>query len=233
MLILAIDASGQTAGAALVTEEKVIAELTLNCGYTHSQTLMPIVDYVLTLSGVNKRGIDYIACTSGPGSFTGLRIGAACAKGLAAGLGKKMVNVSALDVLAYNVCKTQGITASVMDARRGEVYAAVYSWRRSAMTRETDYLADKIERIAAITREFGGDVTFVGDGAVVHRDYLQKEGFGTAPIGHLLQRPSSLGALALAKVTSGDSAGITDPRGFKLFYIRKPQAEREREQKNV
>ena len=230
MLILAIDASGTTAGAALLTEDKVLAEITLNCGYTHSQTIMPLVDHIVKLAGINLTDIDYIACTSGPGSFTGLRIGASCAKGLAMGLGKKMVNVSALDILAYNVFKTGGFTAPIMDARRGEVYAAVYRWEGMKLLRVTEYLADKIEHIAGVALSLGEDVTFLGDGVIPHRDYLLDKGFRVAPLGHTLQRPASLGALALIKAQAGE---VVDARDFELFYIRKPQAEREWEQKNA
>jgi len=234
MLILALDASGHTAGAALVTEEKVIAELTLNCGYTHSRTLMKLADDIVQLSDIELCDIDYVACTSGPGSFTGLRIGAACAKGLAMGLGKKMVNVSALDVLAYNVVKTSGYIASIMDARRGEVYAAVYEWAEgNTLTRVSDYIADKIEVVAGIAKEKYGDVTFAGDGTVPHREFLLHEGFNIAPLGHILQRPSGLGALAVKRVLAGDAESVINARDFKLFYIRKPQAEREMERKNV
>jgi tRNA threonylcarbamoyladenosine biosynthesis protein TsaB len=220
MLILAVDSSGKTAGVALVSEEKVIAETSLNCGYTHSQTLMPLVDHVVRMSGITLSDIDYIACASGPGSFTGLRIGAGCAKGLAAGLCKKMVNVSVLDALAYNVYRDEGLVVPIMDARRGEVYAAIYN----GYSRVSDYIADKIETVIDMVKKTGNKAVFLGDGVPVHRELLLKEGMEITPVGNNLQRAASVGILAFNKIQAGE---ICNPGDFKIFYIRKPQAERE------
>jgi len=228
-LILAIDASGQTAGAALVTAEKVVAEISLNCGYTHSKTLMPLIDHIVRISGTSLSDIDYIACASGPGSFTGLRIGAGCAKGLARGLGKKMVNVPALDALAYNVYERDGYITPIMDARRGEVYAAVYKWKNE-LTRVTEYMAEKIEVVIERVNQLGSTAVFLGDGVFPHRELLVENGMSLAPLGSSLQRASSVGALALKMAEAGE---VVSPRDFKIFYIRKPQAERESEAKNA
>jgi tRNA threonylcarbamoyladenosine biosynthesis protein TsaB len=222
MLILAIDSSGTTAGVALVSDGGVIAESSLNCGYTHSRTLMPLVAHIIDISGTALSAVDYIACASGPGSFTGLRIGAGCAKGLAAGLGKKIVNVSALDALAYNVISFEGLIVPLMDARRGEVYASVY--RGSA--RIADYMAIKIETVINLVKEIGGPAVFLGDGALVHKELLSECGMNTVPAGNALQRAASVGLLAKEKIKEGN---VCEPRDFKLFYIRKPQAERELE----
>ena len=242
MLILAIDSSGQTAGAALVTDEaggKVLAEFSLNCGYTHSQRLMPLIDGLLGLSGADKGDIDFVACSSGPGSFTGLRIGAGCAKGFAAGLGKKIVNVPTLDALAYNVLTPEKYAVPVMDARRGQVYGAVYTWEnnKAGLLRLTDYLAESVEGIADIAGEISAksgqktkSITFLGDGASVHKEFLEARGFIIAPANNSLQRAGSVGLLALKKAETGE---VLNPRDFKLFYVRKPQAEREAEAPNV
>jgi tRNA threonylcarbamoyladenosine biosynthesis protein TsaB len=231
MLILALDASGQTAGAALVTEEKVLAEFTINNGYTHSQTLMPLAERVFVMSGIRPQAVDLLAVTSGPGSFTGLRIGAATAMGLGTGLGKDLVEIPTLDALAYNVFKTEGLfrgfVAAIMDARRGEVYASVYSYKNGALTRETEYMADSVENVITAARTLGDDVTFLGDGVFPHRERLLEAGFAIAPSPHLLQRPSCVGALALTGAYKTAS-----PDAFKLRYLRKPQAEREYEARN-
>ena len=226
MLVLAIDSSGKTASVTLCSEDCVIAETSLNCGYTHSQTLMPLIDHIIQISNTKLTDIDYIACASGPGSFTGLRIGAGNAKGLAMGLSKKMVNVSALDALAYNVYKEHELIVPIMDARRGEVYAAVYR----GLNRVTDYIADKIEAVIDIVKDINGSAVFLGDGVPVHHKLLLDNGMNIAPIGNNLQRAASVGMLAINKINSGE---VCDPRDFKLFYIRKPQAERELDIKNV
>jgi len=126
MKILAIDTTGVAASAAVVREGKLLAEDVLNYKLTHSQTIMPLVDDVLKKTETDLKTIDYIACSEGPGSFTGLRIGAATAKGLALGLGKKIVTVPTLDVLAYNIFGTENIICPIMDARRSQVYSAFY-----------------------------------------------------------------------------------------------------------
>lgn len=230
MLILSIDSSGHTASVAVVTEDRLVAEFSMNCGYTHSQTLMPMVEAVLSMAELDKGEIDYIACVSGPGSFTGLRIGAACAKGMAAGLGIKMVNVSALDALAYNVFKNEGYVVPVMDARRGQVYSALYKWGFAGgepeLMRLSSYMAESIEHVAALGAELGGSVTFLGDGVLPHKEYLSGCGFNFAPQNNALQRAASAGALAIKKAAAGQ---VSTPGDFKLFYLRKPQAEREAE----
>ncbi|MDR1703662.1 MAG: tRNA (adenosine(37)-N6)-threonylcarbamoyltransferase complex dimerization subunit type 1 TsaB [Clostridiales bacterium] len=228
MLILALDASGKTAGAALVSEERVIAEFTINNGYTHSRTLMPLTGRVFDMSGISPAEIDLIACTSGPGSFTGLRIGAAAAMGLAAGLSKDLVEIPTLDALAYNVFKTdspgKGYVMAIMDARRDQLYASVYSYANGVLARETEYIADSVDTVIAAARSLGDDITVVGDGVFPHRERLITEGFVIAPVCHMLQRPASVGALALTGAYKA-----VKPDAFKLLYLRKPQAERELE----
>ena len=130
MNILAIETTGKTAGVALVCPSHIIAEFSVNNNKTHSSVLMPLIDAMLKSADFDKRDIDYIACSAGPGSFTGLRIGAAAAKGLAFGLSRRIIPVATLDAMAYNVFNnTDGeIVVPIMDARRGQVYTALYGW---------------------------------------------------------------------------------------------------------
>ncbi|MCL2406493.1 MAG: tRNA (adenosine(37)-N6)-threonylcarbamoyltransferase complex dimerization subunit type 1 TsaB [Defluviitaleaceae bacterium] len=236
MYVLSIDSSGLTASAAIIffdaNGEKVIAETTLNAGYTHSTTLMPLIDGILRISGTSLSNIDYIACASGPGSFTGLRIGAATAMGLASSINIKMVNVSALDALAYNVINHSNneatqIVVPIMDARRGEVYSAIYK-NTLKLTRVTDYLADKIENIiniaTSIRQKLDENIIFTGDGVTVHRELLEAHGLGIATQVSLLQRAASVGILAVEKIRNDETIS---PGEFKIEYIRVPQAERE------
>lgn len=128
MKILAIDTSGQTASAALIEDEKLIGEFTQNDKLTHSQTILPMVAEICEKTNTDPKDVDYIACAVGPGSFTGLRIGAATAKGLCLGLNKPLLAVPTLDALAYHMFMTGAIVCPIMDARRQQVYACFYEW---------------------------------------------------------------------------------------------------------
>jgi len=229
MHILAIDSSGHTACVSILNNEKILIELNQNTGYTHSGTLMPLVAKAFSCLGMDPREMDYIACSMGPGSFTGLRIGAAAAKGLASGLGKKIVGVSTLDTLAYNIHNTNAHIIPVMDARRNEVYTAAYTWSPK-LTRISEYMALDIAELAELAKSFDTNAVFVGDG-LVYRDQI-KELCGDiaqfAPLGHSLQRGAAIGALALEMIKNGAAAM---PHDFNLLYIRRPQAERELEAK--
>lgn len=221
MNILAIETTGHVAAAALLRPDRIVAEFAVNNELTHSRVLMSLIDHALQTADFDKGDIDYIACSAGPGSFTGLRIGAAAAKGLAFGLCRKIVPVSTLDALAYNV--SSGIVVPIMDARRGQVYTALYRREGEQICRLTEHLACDIEHIIDLARKTGEKAVFLGDGAVVHVDRIVSEDkFSLAPLGHLLQRASAVGALALQ--TAGEEA--VEPHNFAPFYIRPSQAER-------
>ena len=123
MKILAMDTSGQTASAALVDGNKLVGEYTQNDKLTHSQTILPMIAEICRQTNTEPAELDYIACAVGPGSFTGLRIGAATAKGLCLGWDKPLIPVPTLDALAYNVFMTDAVVCPIMDARRNQVYA--------------------------------------------------------------------------------------------------------------
>ena len=126
MIILALDSTAQTGSVALCRDEKLIASFTLNTGNTHSETLLPSVEAVLSLSDMTADDVDLFACAKGPGSFTGVRIGAATVKGLAFGKDKPSLGVSTLEALAYNLRGFSGILCPVMNARRSQVYNALF-----------------------------------------------------------------------------------------------------------
>lgn len=128
MKVLAIDSSGLTATVALVDETKTIAEYTVNYQKTHSQTLLPMIDEMVKMTETPLQTIDAIAVAGGPGSFTGLRIGSATAKGLGLALGKPLISVPTVDGLAYNVYGYRGIICPIMDARRNQVYTGLYTY---------------------------------------------------------------------------------------------------------
>jgi len=229
MKILAIDTTGQTASAAIAEGDKLIAEFTLNYKLTHSQTIMPMIAEICEKSETSPKEVDYIACASGPGSFTGLRIGAATAKGLALALGKEIVPVPTLDALAYNVFETDKIICPIMDARRSQVYTAFYRWDNGKLCRLTEMMAISIDEAIQLAEGYGQKVIFLGDGVPVHQEKLSLySNFIYAPAHCSLQRAASVAALAMVFAREG-KAVVSN--AFEPIYLRKSQAEREREER--
>lgn len=225
MNILGIECSAVSAGAALTCEGVLLCEAHLNIGLTHSQTLMPLIDSVLTFAKTDISEVDVIAVSSGPGSFTGLRIGIGTAKGLALGADKQCCGVSSLEALCYNVPNAPEIIAPIMDARRGEVYNALYRWENGRLC---ELAPMRALPLAELARELPDGATFVGDGANVHRESLTELLGGAAlfPTANLMyQRASSVAAAA-------ENKEYVSPEQLSPVYIRKPQAERELEERN-
>lgn len=225
MTILAIETTAGPASAAIVRDRALLAECTLNYKMTHSQTIMPMISGLLGALSLSAEDMDYIACSSGPGSFTGLRIGAATAKGLAMGAGKPIVPVPTLDALAYNIYESAAIVCPVMDARRGQVYTSLYEWRRGRLNRLAEYMAAPLEEIVDKALSFGRGAVFTGDALYALPD---REGVIKAPASCNMQRAACVAALAEELIPHGKAI---DGGDFVPFYIRKPQAEREREER--
>ena len=228
MNVLAIDTTGLVASVALVTEEKVVGEFTLNHEMTHSQTIMPLVERLTDMLGFDLADADCIACASGPGSFTGLRIGAATAKGLAYALNKKIAAVPTLDALAYNVFDAGAAVVPIMDAKRNQVYAALYVWENGKLCRQTEHMAEDIQTVINLARMHERAV-FLGDGTAVHHAaILAQSEFAIAPPHLNAQRAAAVGAYALAMVSESEwvSADV-----FMPVYLRPSQAEREAAEK--
>ena len=229
MKILALDTSGLVASAAITEDGKTIVEYTLNYKLTHSQTIMPMIDEIVKMSETDLSTIDYVACASGPGSFTGLRIGAATAKGLAHGLNKKIVPVPTLEALAYNVFGTEKYICPVMDARRQQVYNAVYKLEGRKLVpvleEDTRIIDDVLEYVSTLDKE----VIFVGDGVPVYKEKIEKiENAVIAPASCNMQRAACVAALAEIYAEEGKAVEYGD---FAPEYLRKSQAERELEEK--
>lgn len=229
MKILAIDTSGQTASAALIEDEKLIGEFTQNDKLTHSQTILPMVAEICEKTNTDPKDVDYIACAVGPGSFTGLRIGAATAKGLCLGLNKPLLAVPTLDALAYHMFMTGAIVCPIMDARRQQVYACFYEWEGEKLVPLTEHMAESIDVIIDIAETFERDVIFLGDGVPVHKEKLAKNpDFHFAPAHCALQRAAAVAAYG--KVMAEEGKAISGNE-LELIYLRKSQAEREREER--
>lgn len=226
MNILAIDTTGLVASVAIVDNEKTIGEFTTNYKKTHSQTLMPMLEQLMGILDMDLSQIDYIACASGPGSFTGLRIGAATAKGLAHGLNKKIISIPTLDALAYNVSESKHLIVPIMDARRNQVYTGIYK-PNSDFTPIEEYIACPIEEIFEKAKALDKEAIFIGDGVPVFKAEILANGFNIGNPSNNMQRAACVGALALNRVDKAINCN-----DFEIIYLRKSQAERELEEKN-
>lgn len=226
MLILGIDSSGHTASVALYADGVVLSEYSNNIGLTHSQTLLPMVAEIFSRTGHTVDELDAIAVSAGPGSFTGLRIGAATAKGLALGYDIPLLEVSTLEGLAMNVRDMDAVYVHpIMDARRSQVYTATFLDGQLIGEEE----AIGIEELVTKINQMPGKHFFLGDAVPVYRSCLEAQlsvPYRFAGPGNLLQRASSVAMLGAEQLTLGKSVSGKD---FHLSYIRKPQAERERE----
>ena len=227
MIILALDSTAKAAAVALLDGSRLIAKNMNNDGNTHSCSLLPMLEKLLSDNRLTPDDIDLYAASSGPGSFTGVRIGAATLKGLAFGRNRPCVGVSALHALAYNMRSADGYVLALMDARRGQFYTALFEVKGGEVKRITEDAAKSGEEIAAELKAYGG-VTLVGDGAAVALPYLEGCDVKLAPEDKLLCDGESVGLLALKEYERG--ACVSDAE-FAPTYLRLPQAERERLEK--
>lgn len=231
MKILALDSSGLVASVAVVEEEYTIAEYTVNYKKTHSQTLLPMLDEVVKMTELDLGSIDAIAISGGPGSFTGLRIGSATAKGLGLALRKPLIHVPTLEGLAYNLCGTPGIICPIMDARRNQVYTGLYSFEKEDLQIVEPQMAVGIDELAEKLNARGEAVTFLGDGVPVQREYIKEHltvPYRFAPAHMNRQRAASVGMLGVKYYKAGK---IETAMEHQPDYLRVSQAERERAEK--
>ena len=230
MKLLAIDSSGLVASVALLYDDILVGEYTIHNKKTHSQTLLPMIDELIRIADTDKHELDAIAVAAGPGSFTGLRIGAATAKGLAQALGIPIVPVSTLEGLSYNLQGSKDFVCPIMDARRSQVYACLYDVSDEeprALIREDAYPIDELKE--AVLKNKGDRVIFLGDGVPVYEDWLRDiPGVVFASDAVRYQRASSVAALGRLYAEQGKAVPAKD---FAPVYLRKSQAEREREEK--
>jgi len=228
MKLLAIDSSGLVASVAVATEDALLAEYTINYKKTHSQTLLPMLAEIVRMVEADMSEIDAIAVAAGPGSFTGLRIGSATAKGLGLALDKPIVPVPTLEGLAYNLSGTDRLICPMMDARRNQVYTGLYEFLRDELLVIRDQTACAVSDIINEINSLGKKVIFVGDGVKVYRKVIEEEvrvDYEFAPVHLNLQRAGSIAALGIYyyRKSKYEKAAEHAP-----VYLRPSQAERER-----
>lgn len=231
MKILAIESSGLVASVAVIEEGVLLAEYTMNYKKTHSQTLLPILEEITQAIELDLNSIDAIAVSKGPGSFTGLRIGSATAKGLGLALSKPIIPVPTLDALAYNLWGTDKIVCPLMDARRGQVYTGLYTFEHETISVILPQCAIDISEVIEEVNHLGRDVIFLGDGVPVFKDYIKENvavSYSFAPANCHIQRAANVAALGAVLYEKGVVETASE---HKPEYLRLSQAERERAEK--
>ena len=224
MKILALDSSATVASVALCEDKQLLAEYTVNNGNTHSETLLPMVESLLSNFLMTAQDIDLFAASTGPGSFTGVRIGAATLKGLAFASNKACVGVSTLEALAYNLVSYKGLICPVMNARRSQVYTALFRSDGKALERLMPDSAISISELDDILANYGESVAFCGDGYDITLSNIKKALAEYTPERLRHQSAYSVAAVALDKYASGN---FGDDAALKVDYLRPSQAERE------
>jgi tRNA threonylcarbamoyl adenosine modification protein YeaZ/ribosomal-protein-alanine acetyltransferase len=230
MKILAVDTSTSAATVAIMEDGRLISEYILNIDRAHSQKIMGIIDDLFKKSGLTPSEIDLYACSAGPGSFTGLRIGAAIIKGMAQTFNKPIAGVPTLDALAYNLYNCTGLVCPMLDAQRGMVYSSLYLWEKGSLKKLVDLRVIPIEDLIKLVGDKAMPATFLGDGALLFEDDLRKglKECYIAPADSLLPRASSCARIAMEMY---DKGSLDTYNSFRLTYIRKSQAEVEYEKK--
>lgn len=237
MKILGLDSSGLVAGVAVAEDDVLLAEYNVNYKKTHSQTLLPMLEEIRNMLELELDSLDAIAVASGPGSFTGLRIGSATAKGLGFALDKPLVEVPTLEGLAYNLWGTRDLVCPLLDARRSQVYTGIYEFvpmeegrlRLAAVEPQCavdlSFLIEKLNQLG--DRQPGRAVIFLGDGVAVFRETLSEQvkiPFSFAPAACNRQRAGSIAVLGADYYRQGR---IVSAEEHRPQYLRQSQAERE------
>ena len=239
MRILGLDSSGLVASVAVVEDDgknsNLLAEYTVNYKKTHSQTLLPMLDEIVRMTELDPDTIDAIAVAAGPGSFTGLRIGSATAKGLGLAWNKPLVSIPTVDALAYNLYGTDSVICPLMDARRNQVYTGIYEFHEGKLSVIEPQMAVGIEEIARKLCALERKVIFLGDGVPVFREAFTERlmagrEISFAPAHLNKQRAGAVAALAVSYVREGrtESAAAHRPDYLRLSQAERERAEREK-----
>ena len=230
MKILSVDSSAIVASVALSDDGRLLAEYTLNNKNTHSETLLPMIESLLSFFSMSADDVDLFAVSTGPGSFTGVRIGTATVKGLAFAKGKPCVGVSTLEAIAYNLRFHKGIVCPVMNARRSQVYTAIFRSDGEKLERLTDDLAISISELDTMLAEYNEEIVLAGDGY----DICEK-GFATTSVRPVTERLRHQSAFSVAEAAlyAYKSGKHCSDAELGVEYLRPSQAERERAEREA
>ncbi|MDE7282219.1 MAG: tRNA (adenosine(37)-N6)-threonylcarbamoyltransferase complex dimerization subunit type 1 TsaB [Lachnospiraceae bacterium] len=235
MRLVAIDSSGLVASVAVIEDDILAAEYTIQYKKTHSQTLLPMLDEIRNMIELDFDKVDGIAVAAGPGSFTGLRIGSATAKGLSLAAGIPIVAVPTVEGLAYNLYGTDKIVCPIMDAKRNQVYTGIYEFVKDkdaySLHSIKEQCAIAFDEIAFALNEIGREVIFLGDGVPVYRERMKEVmqvSYTFAPAHMNRQRAASIGALGTIYYAQGKTQSGAE---HSPEYLRLSQAERERKER--
>jgi tRNA threonylcarbamoyladenosine biosynthesis protein TsaB len=238
MKILAIEISTMLGGIAIVDDSAgLIAEMRLNVESTHSERLMTGVEHVLKQSGLALSDIDAFAVAIGPGSFTGLRIGLSTVKGFSYATGKPIVSIPTLEALAWNFPYCKYPVCTMLDARKKEVYAALFIWENSGFRRLINELSIKVERLLEMINEnlteLPDKILFTGEGSLLYKDKIRKimgDKAIFASSEKIVPSPASVACLGMRKAVKGE---FSEPISLVPFYIRKSEAEIKKDARNT
>ena len=228
MKILSIESASVSASCAVSEDENILGEYTLRHKKTHSEKLMPLIEDLMQELGLKLNDIDLIAVSKGPGSYTGLRIGASIAKSLAFATGVKIVGVPTMKSLAANVYDDDKLIVPIMDAKAGRIYTGVFKWENGECTKVLEQFPCNVEELIEIINGYKEPVIFNGDGSVNYRDIIEsslnrKADF--APNVYNYLKASTLAIIAHKMAIQGDTVSANE---FKPQYLRLSQAERNR-----
>lgn len=227
MLVLAIDTATKIAGIALYDDKiGILGELNLYVKTNHSNIIMTAIDNLFKMTGLSIADVDRVAVTIGPGSFTGIRIGVAIAKGLVYGIDKKIVGINELDVIAYNAESRDEIIVPLIDARKQRVYYSTYKYDNDKLVRISDYKDGDLDIVLEELKD--EKCIFTGDGTIAYGDYIKEK---TNNQGIVFSKTASIPRAAvaarLALEKEADNLYVLEP-----FYVNKSQAEREKEKRD-
>lgn len=226
MKILGIESAAMTASAAVVEDDRLLAEYTIDYKKTHSQTLLPMIAEIRDMIQLDLDTLDAIAVSGGPGSFTGLRIGSTTAKGLGLALDKKLVHVPTLDAMAYQIFGVSGVICALMDARKENVFAGIYrNEQKFEIIKPSCHIS--IQKLAQVLNQLGEPVILTGDGADVYRQQLEEcctVSLRRAPAFACRARAGAVAALGLEYYKEGRTETAAE---HVPDYLRVSQAERQ------